>query len=215
VLNFDYLWENGGFGMKRVMFFAAFAGAVALALTTGCATGKSKCACASGQPKAEMAHAFTLRINCGAIKPWTDPMGNTWEADRDFKEGSWGAVGGDVVDRGEIKIDGTDMAPIYRTEHYDMSAYKITCPPGKYKVTLHFAETFEDVQNAGERVFAIAINDKEVVSDMDAVQMAGKPHKAVVKTFEAEAPKGMLVISFTPKKGNSAEINGIEVIQQP
>ncbi len=192
--------------MNRVMLFAVLAGAVALALTAA--------GCVSGQAKGKTSDGFALRIDCGSPTGWTDPRGNMWEADRLFEEGKWGAVDGEMVDRGNIKIDGTDMEPIYRTEHYGMSAYKISCPAGKYTVTLHFAETYEQITEAGERVFAIAINGKEVVSDMDSVKMAGKPFKAVVKTFEAEAPEGMLDIAFTEKE-EQPEINGIEIIRQP
>ena len=49
---------------------------------------------------------------------------------------------------------------------------------------------------------------------MDPLQTAGAPRKAVVKTFEVEAPDGMLTIAFTAKN-EMPEINGIEVIQQP
>jgi hypothetical protein len=197
---------NGGIIVNRVMFSAVFAGAVALALTTA--------GCVSGQARGKTCDGFALRIHCGSEKAWIDPRGNVWQADRTFEEGKWGAVDGEMVDRGNIQIDGTDMEPIYRTEHYGMSAYKICCPPGKYNVTLHFAETYDQITAAGERVFAIAINGKEVVSDMDPVKMAGKPCKAVVKPFETEAPEGMLVIAFTEKE-ESPEINGIEIIRQP
>jgi hypothetical protein len=197
---------KGGKIMRRVMFFAVLAGAVALALTAA--------SCASSQVQGKTCKPFVLRIDCGSPTAWTDPRGNVWEGDRAFEEGKWGAVYGDTVDRGDIKIEGTDMEPLYRTEHYAMNSYKICCPAGKYKVTLHFAETFEGVTEPGQRVFGVAINGKEVIPDMDPLKMAGKPRTAIVKSFEAEAPKGMLVISFTSKE-DSPEINGIEVVQEP
>ena len=107
--------------MNRVTFCACFAGAAALALVTaGCATSQAT----GGTTRP----GFTLRINCGSQAAWTDPGGNVWEADRAFEQGKWGAVSGDIVDRGNVAIDAGDMAPLYRTEHYGMDAYKITCP---------------------------------------------------------------------------------------
>jgi len=158
------------------------------------------------------AELFALRINCGANKPWTDGKGHTWEADRDFESGKWGVLGGGAADRGEIKIARTDLEPIYRTERYGMSAYRITCPDGKYRVTLHFAETWDANDSSGQRVFYVGIQGQAVLSRADPVEMAGQPFTAVAKTFETEVKNSELTIEFAGIVGNP-EINGIEVIE--
>jgi len=155
---------------------------------------------------------FALRINCGSETAWTDPAGHRWEADREYEKGRWGAIDGSTADRGGIKIEGTDIEPVYRTERSSMSEYRITCPNGKYRVILHFAETYSENKEPGQRVFSVAINDKEVLDDMDPVKAAGSQFKAVVKTFETEVNNGLLSISFAGIVA-SPEINGIEVVQ--
>ena len=46
---------------------------------------------------------------------------------------------------------------MYRTEHYDMTSFSENVPNGKYTVKLHFAETYEDITGAGERVFSFNV----------------------------------------------------------
>ncbi len=159
------------------------------------------------------ADLFILRINCGANKVYQDPRGNTWEADRPYEKGKWGAQGGEVVDRGDaVKIIGTDMAPLYRTERNGAAGYRVTCSNGKYQVSLHFAETDAANDAPGKRVFAISIQDKEVLPSLDVEKEAGKPYTAVVKSFAADVTGGELTITLKPNISNT-QINGIEVIQ--
>lgn len=155
---------------------------------------------------------FSLRINCGATAAWTDPAGHRWEADREYEKGGWGAVDGDTAGRGDIEIEGTDLEPVYRTERSDLSEYRITCPSGKYRVTFHFAETYSENKEPGKRVFSVAINNREVMADMDPVKAAGGQFKAVQKTFATEVADGLLSIAFTGIV-TTPEINGIEIIQ--
>jgi hypothetical protein len=155
---------------------------------------------------------FSMRIDCGSEKDFTDPAGNVWKADQNFAEGGWGRVGGDITERPEdLKIDKTDMPALYRTEAFGMDAYRVTCPNGTYTVVLHFAETYRE--NAGERIFGISVEGKKVVENLDVVKDAGGPLVALVKKFpdvqvtDGEATIGFIVVEENP------EINGIEIIQ--
>lgn len=166
---------------------------------------------ASDQTAEKLVDGFALRINC-AGSAWTDPDGNHWEADRAYEKGRWGAIDGKSADRGDIHIENTRIAPIYRTERCGPTEYRITCPDGVYQVTLHFAETYPGTKGPGERVFAISLNDCVVASDIDPMKMGGGLYRPVVKTFETTITNEMLIIGFQAITGGTL-INGIEVIQ--
>ncbi len=153
------------------------------------------------------AAAKAIRIDAGATAPFTDKSGNVWMADKGFTEGD-----GDVVDRGDIKIENTDMPQLYRTEHFGMTAFSTALPNGKYLVKLHFAETFDGITGPGERVFSIKVEDKEL-KDIDVFKEAGGLNKALVKSVPVEVKDGKLDITFIANV-QSPEINGIEIIPQ-
>lgn len=156
---------------------------------------------------------FVLRVNAGADKEYTDQAGVKWMPDQDWKEGArYGADGGKTVTRQNLKITDTKAPDLYLTEHYSMTAYRFEVPNGKYTVRLHFAETYENIRNAGERIFTVAIQGKPVMADFDVFKEAKGFAKPLVKTFNGvEVTGGKLVIEFTPKVQNP-EINGIEIL---
>jgi endoglucanase len=143
-----------------------------------------------------------IRINAGAFAPYTDPRGNVWAPETGFEDGN-------TIERGDIAIANTDMAPIYRTEHYSMTKFTQAVPNGNYTVKLHFAETFEGISGKGERVFSVKVQDKEL-KDLDIFAEVG-PCKALVKTFDVSVTNGKLAIIFIPNIENP-EINGIEIL---
>ena len=64
----------------------------------------------------------TVRIDAGAAEPYTDSEGNVWLADQGFADG-------ETIDRdSDMKIENTKDPAIYRTEHYDMSAFSYKLP---------------------------------------------------------------------------------------
>jgi len=210
---------------------------VVLLAFSGCATGERAKATAeqpktppeqatSEQPKAmpeqataapEQAKApkLVLRVNCAAVEPYTDQVGNVWLADQQADPNkTWGAVGGMTVDRGELSIAGTDAPKVYQTERYSMEAYKFTVPNGKYTVRLHFAETYDGITAEGQRIFSVGINEQTVLKDFDPYKEAGGFQKPVVKTIEGVAVTGgEIVIKFTMNVQNP-EINGIEILSK-
>jgi hypothetical protein len=156
---------------------------------------------------------FVVRVNCGGAE-YKDKAGNTWAADQDFTAGKWGAVDGSTSDRTGQGVKGTDNPTIYETERYSMESYKFTVPAGTYTVTLHFAETYDGIGAAGDRVFDVSINGKAVLTGFDPFKEGNGANKAVVKTFKDIQPaNGLITIGFTPKVENP-EINGIEIVAQ-
>jgi hypothetical protein len=119
-----------------------------------------------------------------------------------------------TIDRGDVSIPGTDAPRVYQLERYSMPAYRFTVPNGKYTVRLHFAETYEGITEAGQRVFSVNINDNVVLPDFDVFKAAGGFQKPVVKEFKGiTVTNEKLFIGFTPKVENP-EINGIEIFSE-
>jgi hypothetical protein len=163
----------------------------------------SVCAGQAAAPASGGAGAFKpIRINFGAFEPYTDPRGNVWVPDTGIEDGN-------TIERGDIPIANTDMAPIYRTEHYSMTRFTHAVPNGNYTVKLHFAETFDGITDKGQRVFSVKVQDKEL-KDLDIFAEVGFC-KALVKTFDVSVSNGKLIIIFTPNIENP-EINGIEIL---
>jgi endoglucanase len=174
----------------------------------GCKSGSTA---TSSTPEAKVAAPATrpaakaIRINAGASTAYTDPQGNLWLADQGFADGN-------TADRGDIKIAGTNNPVIYRTEHNRMTSFSQPVPNGQYTVKLHFAETYGNVTQKGQRVFSVKVEDKEI-KDLDIVARAGAPSTTLVETVNVTVADGKLDIIFTRGTQNP-EINGIEIIPQ-
>ena len=190
--------------MIRRMTAACCVLAVVLAAFSGCAT--------SGRAKAPK---VVVRVNCAAAEPYTDKAGNLWLADQEAgADKKWGYVGGMTVDRGDLGVAGTDAPEVYETERYSMEGYKFTLPNGKYTVRLHFAETYDGITDAGQRIFSVSINEKTVLEAFDPYKEAGGFQKPIVKTIEGVGVTDEeLAIGFTADIQNP-EINGIEIMSE-
>lgn len=108
----------------------------------------------------------------------------------------------------------TNPAPqaVYQTVRYGNTfSYTIPglTPNGTYTVRLHFNELYWN--SAGSRVFNVAINGTQVLSNFDIYQTAGGANKAITEQFPATPDaNGNVTISFTTVTDN-AMVNGIEL----
>ncbi len=160
-------------------------------------------------PPPPAGEGFVFRVNCGAEKPYVDSQGNTWQADRRYREGAWGATWSGTVRRDPRDVANTQDDEIYLTERYRMEQYRFHVPNGQYSVRLHFAETFND--EPGQRNFSVLLNGRAVLEDFDPTTAAGgKAFAAVAREFETKVFRGELVLEF---RGQGTMINGIEIIQ--
>jgi malectin (di-glucose binding ER protein) len=183
---------------------------LAVLLFAGCQSGKES----SGAGAAPVAPATppgstlkAIRIDAGSDTNYVDSEGNVWLSDRGFADG-------EVTTRDEdLPIANTKDPAIYRTEHYDMTSFSQNVPNGKYTVKLHFAETYEDITGAGQRVFSFNVGGQEF-KDFDVYVKAGGAQRADIETVETDVTNGVLNITFTPNI-QSPEINGIEIIPTP
>ena len=162
---------------------------------------------APAAPVATPAPAATLpsvHIKAGLSSSFTTVDGVIWLADQGFE-------GGDTVDRGDdLQIDNTKSPALYRTEHYGMTAFSYPVPNGNYIVKLHFAETYDAITAAGERVFSFNVEGKDF-KDFDVLVKAGGPRRAYIESIPVEVTDGKLDITFTANIENP-EINGIEIL---
>src|ERR1035437_3938961 len=96
-----------------------------------------------------------IRIKAGVTEPFTDADGNVWQADHGFADG-------DTISRDEnLPVANTKNPALYRSERYGMTAFSLPLTNGKYTVKLHFAETFEEMNAPGLRVFSFNVQGHE------------------------------------------------------
>jgi hypothetical protein len=156
-------------------------------------------------PLPETGKGYVLRLITGSDKDYTDKQGRVWKTDRGvLRKGHHGAV-----DRKLSRIKGTQDPYIYSTELYGGRTVPFEVPPGRYKVRMHFAETWQKA--VGRRVFNIYLNNQLMEKELDVFAEAG-PATALVKEFEIAVPRGKLELKLENIKDN-AIINGLEIIQ--
>ena len=143
--------------------------------------------------------------------PVTDSDGRLWSADEYY-------FGGNFVYRRRVVSNPPEKA-LYEGERYGNFSYRIPLAPGRYRVTLHFAETWfgtpESNEPAGNsRLFNVFANGVALLRDYEVAKDAGGSNRAVTKVFKNLEPnaQGVLVLEFVPLK-NYAEINAIEVVE--
>ena len=104
--------------------------------------------------------AYSFRVNCGADQDFIDVKGKVWHKDQAYTEGSWGYSGGQKAERGALQIDNTANVELFLNERYEKYEFDYYFPVanGKYMVKLYFAETYDGISDAGQRVFSMITN---------------------------------------------------------
>jgi hypothetical protein len=130
--------------------------------------------------------------------------------DRGFSGGNTASTA-DAIDTGGV----TDPAPqaVYQTGRYAGSfSYALggLTPGAGYTVRLDFAEFAWG--SAGQRLFSVALNGTQVLSNFDIFAAAGGKDRAIAESFPATADGGgTITVAFTASRDN-ALINGIAVL---
>jgi hypothetical protein len=180
-------------------------GIVLAAIIAGCAGSPAKV-------EAPAVVLPTIRIKAGLEEVFKDSKGTVWAADTGFD-------GGEMTDRPELQITGTDRPELYRSEHYSMDSYTVKVPNGSYLVKLHYSEDYDGITDPSMRLFTYAVIDgpatggktiKEV-KDFSPWKAAGGQFKAYVDTVPVDVTSGLISIKFTPQVENP-QINAIEVV---
>jgi hypothetical protein len=144
-----------------------------------------------------------LRIDVGASTPFTDAAGQVWQVDTGF-------TGGGAFDRGNVAIAGTDNDRLYQTERFGMTGYALPLAKGAYTVKLHFAETYDGITAAGQRVFDVNVEGTPI-ANLDVFAESGGLNRALVKTVDVTVADGALTLAFTPKVQNTL-LNALEIV---
>ena len=141
----------------------------------------------------------------------TDANGQVWSADEYV-------VGGTLVLRHNARFNARDFA-IYQGERFGNFTYHLPLAPGKYRLTLHFAETWFGTTDGAassqeHRLFEIYANGVALIRKFDVLKEAGEPNRGLEKVFNGLEPnaQGELDIQFVPLS-NYAEVNAIEVVE--
>lgn len=145
-------------------------------------------------------------------RAYTDKNGIHWTPDHD-------ARGGQLVLRTDAEVQNADPE-LYRGERFGNLTYVIPVPPGRYALTLHFAETWFGPKKqvgggVGSRVFDVLCNGVALVRSLDIYKEAGGADRAMARTFHGlkPNPQGKMVISMIPEK-NYACINALELVDE-
>jgi Malectin domain len=138
----------------------------------------------------------------------TDVDGKSWSSDHYF-------FGGTLAFHDKPVFTARDET-LYRGERYGNFAYHIPLAPGKYRVTLHFAETWFGNPESNEpgpdsRRFNVFANGAALLQNFDIAREAGVNHE-ITKVFDDLQPnaQGALWLEFVPIE-NYALVNAIEV----
>jgi hypothetical protein len=140
---------------------------------------------------------------------YTDRTGKLWEPDCCFS-------GGQTVVR-PVRVSGATDPELYQGERFGNFSYVIPVAAGRYRLTLHFAETWfgpgkPGGGGAGSRLFDVYVNGVALLRNFDIFREAGGADRAIQKAFRGLVPnaQGKITISFVPVV-NYACINAIEV----
>jgi len=88
----------------------------------------------------------------------------------------------------------TDDDPLYQTVRYDVGAYHLDVPNGKYTVRLQFCEPHYNANQ--KRVFGVDLQGKRVIDTLDIFRQVGQ-NKALDYSFkDVEVTDGQLAIEF-------------------
>ncbi|MBS0263642.1 MAG: PQQ-binding-like beta-propeller repeat protein [Planctomycetes bacterium] len=109
-------------------------------------------------------------------------------------------------------IAGTKDPGLFLSERWGMTAFSQKLPNGKYLLKLYFAETYQGITGAGQRVFSFKVHGKEF-KDFDIWEKSGGFRRAYIESIPVEVTEGELRITFTRQADNPA-IKALEIIPQ-
>lgn len=143
-----------------------------------------------------------LAINAGG-PAFTGADGTSYLADQSFS-------GGTTFGNGNA-ISGTTDDPIYQSERRGSFSYAIPLASGSYLVTLKFAETVANANNA--RVFSVTMEGNPIITNLDLHAQAGA-NAAYDLTFPVTMVDGVLNLGFTAAVGDP-KLSGLVITRSP
>jgi len=156
--------------------------------------------------------AYVQRLAAGNPNNVIDCNGDTWLRDTPYSFGSFGYSGGTT---GYLANTITGICAsaqsLYQRERYSTNSggffFQFDCPEGIYETTLLESETYWSA--AGQRVFNVFIQGKQVLTNLDIFQTAGGKNLPLTRVFTNAVTNSQLQILFTPVVDN-ARASGIQ-----
>lgn len=165
-----------------------------------------------------------IAINVGSRCYYqSEKTGVTWVADRAYKKGRWGHIGG-IAAATQTEIACTDDGPLYQTMLKGIEGYRFDVPPGSYELELLFVDTRQqkvqsiyllgkDKHKEGAAIttnglshgmdgFSITVNGKEVEANL-------KPgaevdfFTAMRRSYLVQANENGILVKFYSKNGET------------
>ncbi|HHG86274.1 MAG TPA: choice-of-anchor D domain-containing protein, partial [Bacteroidetes bacterium] len=141
------------------------------------------------------------RVNAGG-PAYTTIGGDPFSADAFSTGGNTSSVGNAIANT----VDDV----LYQTERWGNFSYNFPVSnAGLYEVRLHFAEIWSGAQSNGVRVFNMALEGNNVLSNYDIFADAGG-YTATIKTFQVVVTDGSLDLTVAAT-ANNPKISAIEV----
>ncbi len=174
-----------------------------------------------------------INIMLGTSRYYVDEKGEWWQPDKSYNTGGWGSVGGK-----EFKLDkngrlpyGTDKNilktnddPVYQTQQTGIRQYRLDVPPGKYEVTLHFAELLggkvrvppynlnddERDEKIKRRIFNVNVNGKVLLQNFNIAEEYGLATAVIKSATVVISDKEGIQIDFEPVEGEPV-LNAVQL----
>ena len=147
------------------------------------------------------AQANAYRIDAGALVA-ASALAGRFGSDNFFVGGT--AASMDIAQRYRppvlAKIQGTPDRDLVATYRKGTFFYHLPVSPGRYRVTLTFAEPSLP---AGQRVFDVIANGKPVIEALDVAAAAGAPLTAITRRVSVQAAGDGLTLAFKPRTGDA------------
>jgi subtilisin family serine protease len=204
--NFDVFAQSGGefVALDKPFAVSVTNGQISIQFTSGAANLPiiNAIEILAASTSTSTGSTFTpVRINAGGAS-MADSLAQTWSADQSFIAGYTWSVSNPIA--------GTTSAALYQTCRYGTSfSYQVAVPNGTYTVNLKFAEVSQTA--AGQRLFNVAINGTQVLTDFDIFAQAGGAFVALDKPFSVNVTNGQINLQFTMGSANLPMINAIEI----
>ncbi|HEX6833374.1 MAG TPA: malectin domain-containing carbohydrate-binding protein [Rudaea sp.] len=119
------------------------------------------------------------------------------------------AYSGGAVQVSNVAVANTADDALYNNWRYGNTVWHLAVYPGRYRVELHFAETYNSA--AGQRKFDVFVENTNVLHEFDIAAAAGV-NTALIQTFDADVADSTLDIEIRNGSIGNARLDAFRVI---
>jgi beta-galactosidase len=149
-----------------------------------------------------------IAVNAGGSYQYVDGEGTAWEADRRYRPGEWGHVGG-TAQLGHHRVRGTDEEGLFQARREGASAYRFDLADGDYEVLVRIVEMTHD--SAGRRIQNVRVNGQPMFDGLDPAARYGR-YRAIDRTIATTASGGSGVTIELDAVAGSTTISAIRIV---